>query len=107
MAETAAHLVDNVFPQVPVRQWVLALPKRLRYFLHHDPALVGQVLQLFLQAVEGRLKTRSPGAPDVARFGAVTFVHCFGAALNANLHFDEIHPCISPCGRTACVQIHS
>jgi hypothetical protein len=30
MAETAAHLVDHVFPQVPVRQWVLSLPKRLR-----------------------------------------------------------------------------
>ena len=26
MANTAAHLVDNVFPQVPVRQWVLSLP---------------------------------------------------------------------------------
>ena len=34
MAETAAHLVDHVFPRVPVRQWVLSLPKRLRYFLH-------------------------------------------------------------------------
>ncbi|MGH8473881.1 MAG: transposase zinc-binding domain-containing protein, partial [Gammaproteobacteria bacterium] len=45
MAETAAHLVDEVFPQVPVRQWVLSLPKRLRYFLHHDPALIGPVLR--------------------------------------------------------------
>jgi hypothetical protein len=33
MAETAAHLVDHVFPPLPVRQWVLAVPKRLRYFL--------------------------------------------------------------------------
>jgi hypothetical protein len=32
MAETAAHLVDHVFPPLPVRQWVLSLPKRLRYF---------------------------------------------------------------------------
>ncbi|MES9858751.1 MAG: transposase zinc-binding domain-containing protein [Sedimenticola sp.] len=31
MAETAAHLVDHLFPQVPVRQWVITLPKRLRY----------------------------------------------------------------------------
>ena len=28
MAERAAHLVDNVFPRVPVRQWVLSLPHR-------------------------------------------------------------------------------
>ena len=26
MADTAAHLVDRVFPRVPVRQWVLSLP---------------------------------------------------------------------------------
>ncbi|MEO6263793.1 MAG: transposase zinc-binding domain-containing protein [Luteimonas sp.] len=30
MAATAAHLVDAVIPQVPMRQWVLSLPKRLR-----------------------------------------------------------------------------
>ncbi|NIV49573.1 MAG: hypothetical protein GWN46_23635, partial [Gammaproteobacteria bacterium] len=34
MAETAAHLVDHVFPQVAVRQWVLSFPKRLRYLPH-------------------------------------------------------------------------
>ena len=33
MAERAAHLVDSVFPRVPVRQWVLSLPPRLRYRL--------------------------------------------------------------------------
>ena len=26
MVDTAAHLADRVFPEVPVRQWVLALP---------------------------------------------------------------------------------
>ena len=33
MAERAAYLVDEVLPQVPVRQWVLTLPYRLRYRL--------------------------------------------------------------------------
>ena len=27
MVETAAHLVDHVFPTLPVRQWVLSVPK--------------------------------------------------------------------------------
>lgn len=40
LAETAAHLVDNVFPPLPVRQWVLSVPKRLRYFLEREPAAV-------------------------------------------------------------------
>lgn len=30
IAQTAAHLVDHVIPPVPVRQWVISLPKRLR-----------------------------------------------------------------------------
>jgi hypothetical protein len=38
MAEVAAHLVDEVLPVVPARQWVLAVPKRLRYFPHSDAA---------------------------------------------------------------------
>ena len=32
MAETAAHLADHVFPRLAVPQWVLSVPKRLRYF---------------------------------------------------------------------------
>ena len=36
MTERAAHLVDEVLPPVPVRQWVLTLPYRLRYLLAWD-----------------------------------------------------------------------
>ena len=91
MAETAAHLVDHVFPRVPVRQWVFSLPKRLRYFLLHDAERVNQVLRVFLEEVEKALLACTHGAPAGARFGAVSFVHRFGAALNSNLHF---HCCV-------------
>ena len=37
MAQTAAHLVDHVIPPVPVRQWVVSIPKRLRGFLADRP----------------------------------------------------------------------
>ena len=33
MAQTAAHLVDCVISPVPVRQWVISVPKRSRCFL--------------------------------------------------------------------------
>jgi hypothetical protein len=39
MAEHAATLVDDLLPQVPVRQWVLTLPYRLRSRLAWDHAL--------------------------------------------------------------------
>jgi len=49
MAETAAHLVDHVFPRLPVRQWVLSVPKRLRYFMQRDGAALNMVLRIFLR----------------------------------------------------------
>ncbi len=91
MVETAAHLVDHVFPQLPVRQWVLSLPKRLRYFLRHDRRTVTAVLTIFLRVVEQVLRERAPGAAPKARLVAVSFVHRFGSALNAHLHF---HCCV-------------
>ena len=87
MVETAAHLNGQVFPQVPVRQWVLSFPKRLRYFLARDADLLDRVLRIFLNSVEKALLLCSPDAPDHARLGAVTFVHRFGSALNDHIHF--------------------
>ena len=51
MADTAAHLVDRVFPEVPIRQWVLSLPFALRYRLAYDSRLVSDVLRIFMQVV--------------------------------------------------------
>ena len=91
MVHTAAHLVEHVFPQVPVRQWVISFPKRLRYFLHRDPALTGRVLRVWLRVLEARLRACCPNAPPEARFGAVSFIQRFGSTLNAHTH---IHACV-------------
>ena len=32
MVETAARLTDHVFPRLPIRQWVLSVPKPLGYY---------------------------------------------------------------------------
>jgi len=99
MVETAAHLVDHVFPPVPVRQWVLSLPKRLRPYLHYDPTLAGAVLRIFLNEIERSLQTN---VTESARTGAVSFIHRFGSALNPHIHF---HCCVidgvfsTPAGR--------
>ena len=52
----AEHLVDEVFPQVPVRQWVLSFPKQLRFYLASDANLRGSVLRIFLNSAEKRFK---------------------------------------------------
>ena len=45
MADTAAHLVDRVFPEVPVRQWVLSVPYALRYSLAYDSSPVTDAIK--------------------------------------------------------------
>jgi len=91
MAETAAHLVDHVFPPLPVRQWVLSLPKRLRYFLRQNRKAVTAVLNIFLRVVEQVLREHAPDGTEKGRLGAVSFVHRFGSALNEHTHF---HCCV-------------
>jgi hypothetical protein len=94
MADTAAHLVDRVFPEVPIRQWVLSLPFALRYRLAYDAHLVRDVLPIFVQTVFGSLRRRTgfPAANRAVRCGAVTFVQRFGDALNLNVHFHMLAP---------------
>src|SRR5216117_3412366 len=51
MADTAAHLVDRVFPDVPVRQWVLTLPVGLRYRMAFDASLTAEVHRAFIRTL--------------------------------------------------------
>ncbi|MCJ7796826.1 MAG: transposase, partial [Thermoleophilia bacterium] len=87
MAEVAAHMTDHVLPHLPVRQWVLSLPKRLRPFLHYNPEVAGSVLSVFLRALRSTLRHVSPTAPPGATFAAVSFPQRFGSSLNAHFHF--------------------
>ena len=88
MADTAAHLVDRVFPYVPARQWVLSLPFALRYSLAYDSEMVTAVLGIFIRALFGlyRRRARNYGI-DQTQCGAVTFAQRFGSAANLHVHF--------------------
>ncbi|MDD5308977.1 MAG: transposase zinc-binding domain-containing protein [Deltaproteobacteria bacterium] len=92
MSETAARLVDDVFPRgAPVRQWVLSLPIEVRYRLAHDGDLLSDVLAVFLRAVRGwyREAAKMQGR-DATRSGSVTFAQRFGSALKLNPHFHSL-----------------
>jgi hypothetical protein len=61
MAEVAAHVTDHVLPHLPVRQWVLSVPKRLRPFLEGNTDIAGAVLQILLSTETLRLELRNGG----------------------------------------------
>ena len=86
MADTAAHLVDRVLPEVSIRQWVLTLPYPLRYRCAYDAKLTSEVLRAFLRALFAELRRRVRRSAGVRadQCGAVTFIQRFGSALNLN-----------------------
>ena len=99
MAQTASHLVDHVIPPVPVRQWVISVPKRLRCFVADRPNAVAALTKIFLAEIE-RLLLAAAGVAEAAntprasrpRLGGVSFLHRFGSALNHHVH---LHACVT------------
>ena len=90
MAEVAAHLTDEVIPYLPVRQWVLSVPKRLRPFLHQTPEVASAVLGIFLRGLRSALRDASPSAPASVRdaqLGAISFPQRFGSSINPHYHY--------------------
>ncbi|MBI2322134.1 MAG: transposase zinc-binding domain-containing protein [Chloroflexi bacterium] len=79
MTEHAARLVDGILPHVPVRQWVLTLPYRLRYVLAWDHGLCRAVLGVYARALLGfeRRRARQRGIRD-GRTGSVTVIQRSG-----------------------------
>ena len=51
MEDGADHLVRNVFPAVPVRQWVLSFPRQARFLAARHPALASRLLEVFTRRV--------------------------------------------------------
>jgi len=95
MSDAAAHLVDEVFPEVPVRQWVCSLPWRLRVLIGYDRALCSEVLSAFTGAVSRSLAHRAKAQLDLpsvqdAHVGAVTFIQRSDSSLRLNLHFHSL-----------------
>ena len=89
MSETAANLVDRVWPDVPMRQWVLSVPWELRLPLARDPKLLARLARIFFE----ELRRWSRDASGVTaregehlEVGCVTHVQRFGGSLNLNVH---------------------
>ena len=55
MVESAALLVDDVFAEQPVRQWVLSVPYPLGFLFASRPAVMGQVLGIVYRCIATHL----------------------------------------------------
>ena len=93
MAQTAAHLVAQVIPWVPVRQWVVSVPIPLRYWMASSQDLTATVHTIIRTTIGqyyvNQAVTR--GVPrDKVQPGSVTFIQRFGSAINLNVHYHVV-----------------
>ena len=93
MTQTAAHLVEQVIPWVPTRQWVVSVPVPLRYWMAASQELTAQV-HTIIRTTIGQYYVHKTVARGFARAnihpGSVTFIQRFGSAMNLNLHFHVV-----------------
>ena len=117
MQGTAAHLVDRVLPDVPLRQWVLSPPFELLGLLAARGAVLSKMAQFFVRTVFGQMTgwAASQGL-DAPQCGAVTFIQRFSKTLTVYPHLHLVvidgvytredheqaltfHPCPAPSSR--------
>ena len=92
MAEMASHLVQEVLPYKPLRQWVLSFPFPLRLLFAKDPQLMGDVLNLVHRAISTYfIKKAGLKKKSGVKTGSVTFIQRFGGSLNLNIHFHILY----------------
>jgi hypothetical protein len=72
---TAVHLVEQVLPHVPYRQWTLSFPHRVRWVLLKDVGLLSDVLTLFLRAGASPAATEGTAAGPTGWAGCCRVIH--------------------------------
>lgn len=87
MANGAAHLVDRVLPDVPLRQYVLSLPYELRRLAAFKADVLTTLARIFVEATFASYRAWAKrNGMDGAECGSVVCVQRFGS-LNLNVHF--------------------
>ena len=92
MVEGAARLVDSILPHAPYRQYVLTLPKPLRFAIAYNPTLCSRIISIFVNEVFRWQKKKAKLEFDLdsvahAHCGAATAIHRSSSALSLNIHF--------------------
>ena len=81
VVESAALLVDVVWPARPLRQWVLTVPCPLRFLFAAYPELMGRGPDIVTRAISTHLAHQAGFISRESPTGAVTLIQRFGSAL--------------------------
>jgi hypothetical protein len=91
MCATAADLIEQVLPEVGLRQWVLTFPFAWRPRLARDGGLLRALTRIFVQTVNGFYVEQVGGRSGRAvKSGAVTVVQRTSSDLRLNPHLHVV-----------------
>ena len=85
MTEEAAHLVDQVLPVAPYRQWVFTFPFWLRYVMAWNISLRDAIQRIVTNCTE-QFYLRRSGLKH-AKCGGISVEHRFDSALKIDVHW--------------------
>lgn len=92
MSDTAKHLIEEVIPEVPIRQWVLSMPYTHRFLLATNPEFLRKILAIYHRTISRfYLKQAKISKLQNPKVGAITVIQRFGGALNLNVHFHTLY----------------
>jgi diadenosine tetraphosphate (Ap4A) HIT family hydrolase len=87
----SAKALDELLPEVPHRQWVLVIPKRLRYFVHRDKRLPGELSRILAMQLNHFYERKAVKGAVPAQFHVV---QRFGSKVNLHVHV-HVHAVVS------------
>jgi hypothetical protein len=90
VVEYSEWLLGEVLKNVPHRQWVFSIPKRLRIYFLYDRKLLSKLSRCGWNVIRTCLETTS--LDEDAKPGASIAVHTYGDFLNFNPHLHAIVP---------------
>ena len=92
-AEAAAHLIDNVLPLVPYRQFVVTFPIPMRYWILANAKLYASVHRSVIREIHRDYKTkaRALGIKNTTP-GSISFTQRWGSACNVHPHMHVLCP---------------
>jgi hypothetical protein len=83
----SAKATEELLPEVPYRQWVLVIPKRLRYFVHRDKRLPGELSSVLAAALRRHYARHAPKGLAPAQMHAI---QRFGSRVNLHVHVHAV-----------------
>jgi hypothetical protein len=87
MSERAWQISDEMLGNVPVRQWVLSLPPRVRALCAWDAPLRHSVGTIFARAVLADYRRRAQRCGIGGQSGSVTVLQRFSQTLSLHIHY--------------------